>query len=967
MQRCPDEDQILAFTDGTLDTTSATELESHVDGCDRCGALLAALGKLASSPPQGARPDELPVRRHGVQGVTGAAGAGGAAGAARHEKTPDFGPDSGTDVDALGRPLAGPHIDDCQLDDIDDLDRLDDRDASPLPFDDLLRRGDGIGRYVVLQPLGVGGMGVVYAAYDPELDRKVAVKLVQTAQLVVESGHSKAMVIREAQAIARIAHPNVVAVHDVGSIAEHVFIAMEFIEGQTLREWARHNARPSPERPWPEVGDQIVDLLLQAGRGLAAAHKAGVVHRDLKPGNVAVGRDGRVRVLDFGLAHLRDKTIVPTSVLERADALWTRDRDAEATDGVLAGTPAYMSPEQLAGQTADARSDQFSFCVTAYEALYGDRPFAGTTVDELARALHDGTIEDAPRSSPVPSRLRAVLLRGLAREPAERWPSMDALLTEMARATVTRRRWPVVAALAAFAALAVLAAALALLGDRGETRPVISERCTRSDLEGAEPWNDRQRVAVERAMRATGVDFADDSWRRVSARLEPYATRWADAYRDACRTPATRPAHPIASHLSITGASAERRIACLARRGRHLRALIAELSEVDATSITRAVAAVDALPAIDSCADPVYLAAQVLPPEEIGTARPVEALLDGLARVTVMMHLGRIAPAFAETRTLHGDATRAGYAPLIAEVGLRLGSLHRHRGAFDDAEAELTEAYFMARRTEHRLAAAAAAAELVGLVGATRGRHDEALLWARHARVELAELDSEPANARLLHDLGRISAIRGDLDRALREYRGALAVYSRSDPLDPGPFASESDAAPDTVHAVPVLLAMGRVLLRQEQHGDAGQMYRRASSLVESTLGADHPAAAAPLIGLARIDLHRGRAENARAFAERAIGLQERAPGDSLELAEAHFVLAQALLASGAPRQRALTLARSAHADHRALATAAPAPGSRQDRATTHRARLGADEIAAWLRAHRAGDRSPTAPTPATP
>jgi serine/threonine protein kinase len=273
-------------------------------------------------------------------------------------------------------------------------------DARPAP---LLEEGQQVGRYRIVRPVGAGAMGNVYLAHDPDLDRRVAVKLLNPAAGITEL---RSRLLREAQAMARLSHPEVITVYDVGTYGEQLFIAMEFVEGGTLREWLAE--RP---RSWREV----VGVFLRAGRGLASAHAAGLVHRDFKPDNVLVGDDGRVRVTDFGLARAvheaaqsAEEPAAPGTIV---DATLTRT-------GTLVGTPAYMAPEQLRGAAADARSDMFSFCVSFYEALYGERPFAGTTVVELRESVSAGRVRGAARSAAVPARLRRALTVGLRPAPA---------------------------------------------------------------------------------------------------------------------------------------------------------------------------------------------------------------------------------------------------------------------------------------------------------------------------------------------------------------------------------------------------------------------------------------------------------------------------------------------------------------------------------------------------------------------
>jgi serine/threonine-protein kinase len=264
-------------------------------------------------------------------------------------------------------------------------------------------------------------MGVVYAAEDPRLGRKVALKLLHPALAEVAEEQQQRL-LREAQAMARLSHPNVLPVFDLGTEGRQVFLAMEFIEGPTLAAWLKQR-----ERTWRE----ILGIFLEAGRGLAAAHQAGLVHRDFKPTNVLVGADGRPRVTDFGLVRV-------AATLEEGQPQ-ASPRSAESTltqTGTVAGTPAYMSPEQLAGRPVDARGDQFSFCVALYEALHGVRPFAADAPPE-----HRWMLRRPDRSPRVPGYVRAVLARGLALEPAERFPSMDALLAALTRPPTLRRRW----------------------------------------------------------------------------------------------------------------------------------------------------------------------------------------------------------------------------------------------------------------------------------------------------------------------------------------------------------------------------------------------------------------------------------------------------------------------------------------------------------------------------------------------
>lgn len=318
---------------------------------------------------------------------------------------------------------------------------------------DDLEAGDPqrVGRYSVLRRLGRGGMSTVYRAYDPELDRQIALKLMTTWDEADTEGPAR--LVREARAMAKITHPNVAAVYDVGLVEDGVFIAMELIDGPTLETWTRAMARP-----WTE----ILRMFLLAGRGLAAAHDAGLVHRDFKPDNVMVGLDERPRVLDFGLARPAasdddDELLLPDepsiSMSGSLPAPWmdaassglratlgphsasvsgSFDLQVAVTrTGIVTGTPAYMAPEQHLGDPGGPASDQFAFCVSLWEALFRQRPFAGENFFEIADAIVEGRLVQPPGSARVPGWITRLLERGLANEPERRHPSMRSLLASL--------------------------------------------------------------------------------------------------------------------------------------------------------------------------------------------------------------------------------------------------------------------------------------------------------------------------------------------------------------------------------------------------------------------------------------------------------------------------------------------------------------------------------------------------------
>ena len=290
------------------------------------------------------------------------------------------------------------------------------------------RKPNMLERYTVLRQLGAGGMGKVYLAYDERLDRRVAIKLLLHEHA---SDRSKQRLLREAQAMARLAHPNVVTVFEVGEVEDEIFIAMEYIQGSNLRHWLRRE---------PRTRAQILAVFQAAGEGLAAAHEAGIIHRDFKPDNVLVGDDGRVLVADFGLAHGGgDASMTTEEELESGPSIGSQPRPRLTQTGAMVGTPAYMAAELLRGATGDARSDQFAFCVSLWEALFGARPYRGASLravraSVLLERLHE------PAEHDVPLWLRETLLRGLRADPEQRWPDMATLIDAIADDPELRRR-----------------------------------------------------------------------------------------------------------------------------------------------------------------------------------------------------------------------------------------------------------------------------------------------------------------------------------------------------------------------------------------------------------------------------------------------------------------------------------------------------------------------------------------------
>ncbi len=411
--------------------------------------------------------------------------------------------------------------------------------------------GDKVDRFSILGRIGHGGMGVVFSAYDPRLDRKVALKLLRSSddsKLTPEE--AQARLLREAQALAQQSHPNVIAVYDVGTYKSEVYIAMELVEGKTLGQWLRAYQRSQRE---------ILDKFQQAGRALAAAHGSGLVHRDFKPDNVLVGDDDRVRVMDFGLARslfydIPEESLDPNFRIA-VDGVSELNRSLTATGAVL-GTPRYMAPEQFLGRLADARSDQFSFCVGLWEALHGKHPFEGGTARALAESADTRPV--APAGSRMPAWVQRVLERGLAREPARRYPSMEALLRDLQPPRPsTRGRVLPVAALA----VAVIVLGVYLYKSRREAddaRNAIEEALRAAERKVAEAQVDQielEGLRQEREKLVKLVESARGMTERVRLLEEEIVkreVRIAELEQKVQKRPGPRPpAPPPARGLSI--------------------------------------------------------------------------------------------------------------------------------------------------------------------------------------------------------------------------------------------------------------------------------------------------------------------------------------------------------------------------------------------------------------------------------
>ena len=833
-----------------------------------------------------------------------------------------------------------------------------------------LTRGATIGRYVVLEQLGAGGMGIVYAAYDPHLDRRVALKILRTAMVGRRGQAARERLIREAKTLARLSHPNVITVHDVGIVDDRVFIAMEFIQGRHLGLWLQ------PQRPMEE----ILDVFRRAGEGLAAAHDAGVVHRDFKPENVLVGDDGRVSVVDFGIALTRSASDLETpkevaafaATVDGAHGPPGHDNKTVrlTRQGAILGTPAYMAPEQHLAGEADARADQFSFCVVLYEALYRERPFAGENLHQLTYNVVGGRLQEPSKDAPaVPAWLRRVVLRGLQAQPSERYPSMQALLAALQRDPRARRRkWSAGAGIAAIAALGITAVAVR------DENPVCQGAA--AELETA--WSMDARARVMQALQDTGVAYADDVARSTVTLIDDYGRAFVEAHTDACEATAVR--------REQSQALLDRRMICLDRRLKELDQLVVLLSRADKDMVDRAAQAAGNLSPLEPCANAEQLMSGEAPVVGQHAARVGE--IDSLlATARQQQQLARYEPGMAKARQALAIAEDIDHPASQARALVLLGQFESQiKGG--RAVATFHRAVWQAERARNDALRAEAWKDLVWVIGHLQGRYQQAERLANHAFYALERAGENPVlEAEVYNHLGVVARAQKHVDDAIAHHEHALQLRQRvlgdqhlkvaesfvnlaNALIDAGrlPMARDHLANARQIlettlgskhpRLAPVIHAQGVIEHHEQRFQQAAERFQRvltirtealgpkhhdvarslndlawtlleldanedakarffdAVALKRELLGDEHPSVANSLTGLGLAKHALGENPSAIADLERAVEIRSQANASGTDLAESQFALARALL----PRDpsRARSLAREAQAAYAA-------------------------------------------------
>jgi tetratricopeptide (TPR) repeat protein len=722
----------------------------------------------------------------------------------------------------------------------------------PTDVDAPLPRGTRIGRYEIVSLLGRGGMSSVYRAKDPHLDRDVALKLVESSE-----EHVRVRMMREAQALAKLSHPHVVQIHDVGCVADEVFLAIELVDGVTLRTWLAER---------PRAARDILRVFRAAGEGLAAAHRVGVVHRDFKPENVMIGADGRVRVLDFGLASM-----LPSLPAIRPVASHAPTAHATTRTGTVLGTPAYMSPEQDAGLEIGAASDQFSFCVALYEALFGAPPYRGTSHDELARSRAQGEVVAPPPTRGVTRRIRRAVLVGLRPDPVERHRDVDALLADL-----RPRRWAVRAIAAAIVvglAIGGAATSLAWSGERATSCNVVA-------AESATVWNAARRDELAARFARVHPRGAQIE-RAVAAAVDRWTADWIAVRTATCE---------LSQHPDGEPPIAER-LDCLKRRLIELDRTLAVLTTTtDASLVEHAAEGVGRIGSASECA---RLTSPWPSERDVEAAKPIVSVM---TQERSAQDLGHFDEAVALARSAVEMARRI-RSPELAHALKALGDVHSARGELDDARATYRDAAIAAAEAHDDGLVAEVWIALMALSSYDHKFDDTARAALSAADVAIRRLPADDARRPLFDvESGSFLALQGKFADAVPALERGISAYER---LGAANYVQEIANAENS---------LGLVYMEQGEWSKAAECFGRFEAAFES-YGPDWRGGA--LTNRALLASYQERDTEAEALMLQALALYEQLGPTNPLVGEGEYNLGELYARSNRCQRAAPHLARA--------------------------------------------------------
>jgi tetratricopeptide (TPR) repeat protein/predicted Ser/Thr protein kinase len=682
--------------------------------------------------------------------------------------------------------------------------------------DNELAPGQRLGRFVIERTIGAGGMGTVVEAADPDLERAVAIKVLHAGR--GDSARQQRL-IHEARALARIAHPNVVAIHEVGEHAGQLFIVMELIDGVSLREWLAAKPRA--------LADKLA-VLRDAARALAAAHAHGITHRDFKPENLMIDREGRAKVVDFGIAALTAGFHGPPAQ--------TPPTLAVTQTGEAVGTPAYMAPEQLRGEKVDARSDQFGFCVTLYEAIAGARPVRRPSLEFIAAGAEVSPIE-LRADVGWPPNVRRVLARGLAAAPAERFASMHELLAALE--TAPSRRWTLAAVGGGIAAVLAVGAGAVLA--RGPTQ--TDDPCLRGEARITEVWSPA-------AARALGESIETATSPRVLARLGERAASWRTSYRAVCEA---TPVPAVAAH----------RLSCLDDALASMRAFI------DFWTVRgRSLPGQRALDGVLALADPHACEASTPVPGAVERSPAETDWMRRFEQANVARRAGAVDDALADARELADRAKAIASDRMYARARVLSGEILGMQDKTAEAEQHLRDAVDAAAKSQDDQLAANAWGALIVMIGVHANRPEEAISLATAARAAVTRLGDDPtARLRLHLDLSRVFDAAGQYEKARDELVAARTIVE-TPPRQPDRLVGE------------IYFSLGLALSELGDKTEVEQLWQRALEAHQRAFGDEHPTVAQTLGYLGMLYSDRGEHAAGLALLERAAATQRAVFGD---------------------------------------------------------------------------------------